>query len=174
MSDNSYKGTRSSADHDDRDLSTRSSGIRRKVSLGAPFWLLVAYFFIEYVRPQDRLPFLAPLRLGFITVILLALVWLAKANKSVLKEPLVMSCVLFAFLAASTVVFAVNTYYTYHVTRALAIYMIAGTLASIAFLETREAIRKFFNLWRPVKSNTWSKSGPRRDSGRRLMRSWRG
>jgi probable O-glycosylation ligase (exosortase A-associated) len=118
-----------------------------KTSLGAPFWLLVAYFIIDYVRPQDRFSFLGPLKLGMITSILLLLTWLAKGDKSILKEPLIVLYGLFILLAASTVVFAVNTYWTYETTRVLTIFLFAATLPSIAFLNTREKIVTFFNIW---------------------------
>jgi probable O-glycosylation ligase (exosortase A-associated) len=118
-----------------------------KTSLGAPFWLLVAYFIIDYVRPQDRFPFLGPLKLGMITSILLLLTWLAKGDKSILKEPVIVLYGLFILLAASTVVFARNTFWVYETTRTLTIYLLAATLPSIAFLNTREKILKFFNIW---------------------------
>jgi O-antigen ligase len=119
----------------------------RKASLGAPFWLLVAYFFFEYVRPQQFLPFLAPLRLGLILTILLFLFWLVRGDKTVMREPLVLLYCLFVVLAASGVVFAVNQFWVFQNAKILALYLVAATLPSTTFLANDRALLKFFNVW---------------------------
>jgi probable O-glycosylation ligase (exosortase A-associated) len=124
-----------------------------KPGIGAVFWLLVGYFFIDYVRPQNHVPGLGALKLGMILSILLGIAWLAKADKSILKEPLVVFYGLFILSVASTVVFAVNTYWTYQTTKTLAIYLFAATLPAVAFLNTREKIIKFFNIW--IAMHVW-------------------
>lgn len=114
---------------------------------GFPFWLLAGYFFVEYVRPQDRVPGIGALKLGLIVSVVSAMVWLAKGDKAVLREPAIRLYIAFVALVAITVPLAVNTYWAYKSTETLTLFLLAAVLPATTILTEPVRLRKFFQLW---------------------------
>ena len=113
----------------------------------AAYWILLFYFFVEYVRPQDRLPALGALKIGLIVTLLSAIMWWVKGDKSVLKDPLVRTHILFILVGAATVTFAVNTYWVFQICLSLTLMFVAGVLPSTKFLASPERISHFVKIW---------------------------
>lgn len=119
----------------------------RQERLGAFFWLLVLFFAFEYLRLQTIITPLAPLRIPLILTLLLPLVWLAVADKSVLKDRLVVLHMAFIALIAASVFWAVNQYWVFETFKQMVAYFIAATLPAAALLTTRRRLVTFFNCW---------------------------
>lgn len=118
-----------------------------KIVYGFPFWILVSYFFIEYVRPQDRLPVIGALKIGLLLTCLSALIWFMKGDKAVLREPLVRFFIAFILLAAATVPLAVNNYWAYRSTEVMLLCLLAAALPSTTILAEPARLFRFFKLW---------------------------
>lgn len=113
----------------------------------AAYRILLVYFFVEYVRPQDWLPALGALKIGFIVTLLSAIMWWVKGDKGVLKDPLIRAHVLFILVGAATVTFAVNTYWVFQICLSLTLMFVAGVLPSTRFLASPERISHFVKVW---------------------------
>lgn len=113
----------------------------------AAYRVLLVYFFVEYVRPQDWVPVLGALKIGFIVTLLSAIMWWAKGDKRVLKDPLIRTHILFILVGAATVTFAVNTYWVFQICLSLTLMFVAGVLPSTGFLATPERISHFVKVW---------------------------
>ena len=118
-----------------------------KVVYGLPFWVLIGYFFVEYVRPQDRIPGIGALKIGLLLSVLSALIWFSKGDKTVLREPLVRLYIAFVLLAAATVPLAVNTFWAYRSTEAMALFFLAATLPATTVLAEPAKLFRFFPYW---------------------------
>lgn len=114
---------------------------------GLPFFILAAYFFVEYVRPQDRIPGVGALKIGLILSALSAMLWFARGDKTVLREPLIRSYIAFIVLMAFAVPLAVNTYWAYKSTETLTLFLLAAVLPATTVLVQPSRLRKFFQLW---------------------------
>jgi O-antigen ligase len=112
-----------------------------------PFYLLLVYFFIEYIRPQDQYPIIASTKFSLIISVMLVALWLIKGNKQSLKEPLIILYILFLFLMIQGVFSATNTFWVVKSFQNLTTYLLAGVLPVIAFLNKPESIRLFFRYW---------------------------
>lgn len=114
---------------------------------GWVFWILVVYFIFHYIRPQELFPPIAGLRIPLMLTLLLAMLWLFKADKRMAKDPLVVLFGLFIVLCATTVLWAHNTYWVSEVTQILTAYLIASALPAAAFLNDRRKLATFFTIW---------------------------
>lgn len=115
--------------------------------LGFAFWMLVAYFAFEYVRPQMMLPALAPLRIPMVLTLLMPLVWLAAGEKKILKDPLIIMNGAFVALVALSVTYAVNTYWVYQTFLVMAFFFVSATIPSAGLLTDERRLVTFFNYW---------------------------
>lgn len=111
------------------------------------FWLVVAYFFIEYGRPQDYVPILGAIRPGLIMSLLVFGAWIMAGDRAILRHPAVRLTILFILVNAATVVFAVNTFWVYQNSLTLFITVAGGMLPVAAFLASRAALTRFLNIW---------------------------
>lgn len=125
----------------------RTAFIPTEPKYGLPFWVLTAYFFVEYVRPQDRIPGLGALKMGLILSVLSALLWLARGDKTVLREPMIRTYIAFIVLMAASVPLAVNTFWAYKSTEVLTLFLLAAVLPAAAILTDPTRLRKFFQMW---------------------------
>lgn len=119
----------------------------RQERLGAAFWLLVLFFAFEYLRLQTIIEPLAPLRIPLILTLLLPLVWLVVADKSIIKDKLIVLHMAFIALIAASVLWATNKYWVFETFKQMVAYFIAATLPAAAFLITRRRLVTFFNIW---------------------------
>jgi len=111
------------------------------------FLVLLAYFFIEYVRPQDRIGGLKALQLGLLASLLSFALWLAKANKSALRDPLTKTAWAFVALCATSIFYSVNTFWAFQNTRTVLLEMLAAVLPSAALLALPGNMLRFFRAW---------------------------
>lgn len=125
----------------------RSTQIPEKPNYGLPFWVLAAYFFVEYVRPQDRIPGVGVLKMGLILSALSAMLWFMRGDKTVLREPLIRSYIALIALMAISVPLAVNTYWAYKSSEVLTLFLLAAVLPATMILTEPRRLRKFFQLW---------------------------
>lgn len=116
-------------------------------SLGVAFWLLVTYFVIDYVRPQDHFHFLTYLRPGAAMSLVMILFWLAKGDKSILREPIIILYILFIVVTALGVPFAVNNRYAFNAFTALSLYLLVVVLPSTTILRSSRAMSTFMKIW---------------------------
>ncbi|MEL6543442.1 MAG: O-antigen ligase family protein [Myxococcota bacterium] len=115
---------------------------------GLPYWLLLAYFFFEFVRPQTQfLPFLSPLRIPGILEILLPVVWFVSLPKEALRERPVRYAIGFLLTMAVTVIFAINGHWVFQRSKAVAIMMFAGMLPAAALLVRSDRMAHFLRFW---------------------------
>ena len=92
------------------------------------------YFFVEYVRPQDRIGVVHALKIGLFTTLATAVMWFRYGDRSVFRDPLIRTHLAFIVAAALTVAFAVNTFWVYQTTQSLVLMFLGGTLPATAFL----------------------------------------
>lgn len=104
-------------------------------------------FTFEYVRPQDLLPFLGPLRLPMLVGILSIVMWAIKGKYRGLDEKQVRLAWLFVGLCAFSMTFASFTMDAYLATQVLTLALLSSTLPFIAFFATPPALLKFFRFW---------------------------
>lgn len=119
----------------------------RREQLGAAFWLLVVYFAFEYLRLQTIIAPLGPLRIPLLLTLLLPIVWFFVADKSVLKDGLIVLHATFIGLIAASVTWAANQYWVFQTFKLMVAYLIAATLPLASFLVTRRRLTVFFNIW---------------------------
>lgn len=115
--------------------------------LGVAFWLLVLFFAFEYLRPQTIFEPLAPLRIPLILTVLLPLIWLAKADKRMLKDSLLLLHMAFIGLIAASVIWAVNQFWVFETFKQMVAYFAAATLPAAAWLRSGRRLVVFFNVW---------------------------
>jgi O-antigen ligase len=120
---------------------------RGLAGIGITYWMLVAYLFFDYVRPHYYLNFLQPFKIPTLLAVILLLLWLWHGDKKVLKDPLIILYIGFTVLAGSTVVFAFNSFWVYHHTRNLTVYLISVVLPFIMLSGSPATIGTFFRLW---------------------------
>lgn len=113
---------------------------------GIAFTLLIAYFFFEYVRPQDSISsiigyFKIPMLL---TVALLVVV--LKADKQPLKDPRIVLIGLFIGFLALSVPFSANNFVAFQVTKNMVLGYIA-ICAMVVSLNTEDVLKKFVDSW---------------------------
>lgn len=115
---------------------------------GFAYWVMLAYFFFEYVRPQEQfLPFLSPLRIPGILELLMPLIWIVACSKSVLRERPIRYALVFLIAMAITVTFAINTFWVFQRSKAMFIMMFAGMLPAASVLGTGERMTHFLKFW---------------------------
>lgn len=114
---------------------------------GFGFGLVVAYFFLEYVRPHDYVSAIGAIHPGAILSVLLFLTWVTKAPKDALREPLIRLHIAFVTLMAVSVFYAVNNYWAFVYTKGMAIMLVAGVLPLIAFVDTDQRLQRFVRYW---------------------------
>lgn len=111
------------------------------------FTFLLVYFFIEYVRPQDRLPGIGALKIGLLVTIACAALWIAKGDKAPLKDPLIRWYIAFTVLAGMSLLFSVNTYWAFQCTKTVGLMLLAATLPSASLLADPDRLHKFVYAW---------------------------
>jgi probable O-glycosylation ligase (exosortase A-associated) len=125
--------------------SARSAEQRR--GLGFAFWMMLLYFFFEYVRPQSMFLALEPLRIPMILTLIMPLVWLMVGEKKVLKDPLILMHGAFVALIAFSVTYAANTYWVYQTFLAMVFYLASATIPAAGLLNEERRLIAFFNYW---------------------------
>jgi len=120
---------------------------KRGAAFGAPLTLLVVYFFLEYVRPQDTLlPFLKLIRPSMIITLVIFIIFL-KNEKSVLKDRLVIFVILFIAEIAISVAYATNTYYVWRMFFGMSIILFTVIFVMPVICDNKEKLRHFFQYW---------------------------
>lgn len=112
-----------------------------------PYRLLFVYFFLEYGRPQDYVEALGLIKPGLIVTLLLFFMWVAKADKSLLRLQPVVYVLIFIGLAALSILFAVNNFHAYQAAKLLVIFLIGGILPAIWLLSSYERLTGFIKFW---------------------------
>lgn len=126
---------------------------KRSETDGWPFFLLLAFYVFEYVRPQESyVSFIAPLSLPALLNIILIFVVL-KSPKGNLKNPIVKVIVFFYAQIFLFVPFATNNHAAYQVALTLGLTMVS-VAATVIVIDSREKLRIFINIW--VVTNTLS------------------
>lgn len=128
-------------------LDKKDKAARDQARLGAAFWLLVLFFAFEYLRPQAIFEPLAPLRIPLLLTVLLPLIWLATADKKMLKDSLILLHLAFIALIAASVIWAVNQYWVFETFKQMVAYLAAATLPAAALLRSGRRLIVFFNCW---------------------------
>lgn len=110
-----------------------------------PFYLTLAYLFLEYLRPQSAVPALSALHLPAITTVLL-MVALGLSGLVDIRIPQTRLFGALLLLMAVHVPFAVNNYWAYEMTRVMVMTFV-GYLAIVTFVNTLEKFRRMISLW---------------------------
>ncbi|MEO1480775.1 MAG: O-antigen ligase family protein [Myxococcota bacterium] len=114
----------------------------------AAYGLILVYFLLEYLRPQDHyLPFLAPLRVPGLVELGLATLWLLACPKWPLRERPVRSALVFLAVMASTVVFATNREWALDRTQTIFLALVAGALPAATLLGRSKRMLSFLEFW---------------------------
>jgi len=113
---------------------------------GMALTILIAYFFFEYVRPQNSVSSI----IGYFKIPML--LWLSLAcivlscNKTALNEKRVVLMGLFVGLLALSVPFATNNFSAYKVTKGMALTLVS-CFALVVIIQDKESLKKFINSW---------------------------
>jgi O-antigen ligase len=116
--------------------------IVQKESLGFPFLLICAYMFVDYLRPQDLLPFLERFHLGAVISIVLGLTLFIK-RKMRLSNPHTILFIMFLLVMAKNIPIAVNNYWAFQTTWLMLMIFVLYYLYLVAFLDSTTKIRAF-------------------------------
>lgn len=123
----------------------------RRVEAGSTgkraFTLVCLVFGFEYLRPQDILTFLSPLRLPMIIGLSAIALWVFRGAWKGLDEKLVRLAIAFVALCALSVIFAPLTEDVYVRVKALVMIVLSGTLPFIAFASSPKLLLRFFRFW---------------------------
>lgn len=118
---------------------------RREATFSLPFLFLLIYIGFTYARPEDYFPFFRLLHIPMILTLLLGAIWLLKADKTALRDPLVILFGVFIGLAALSVTFAVNGYWVYQSTKLLVLHLLIA-LVLLSFVRGA-MLNRFIGLW---------------------------
>ena len=110
-----------------------------------PFYLIVLYLFLEYVRPQLLVPFLRNLHIPAITVILIAISLLFSGKLSFKGKQTVLYIVLLGEMVIHGPI-AVNNYWAFQRFYEMSVTFIAY-LGIINFVDSEEKYDKLIKLW---------------------------
>jgi probable O-glycosylation ligase (exosortase A-associated) len=129
---------------------TPSTPVPSQARDGFWFLLVVAYLFIEYVRPMDYFGFLKLIRPGMMVDILLIISWVTLKDLNLLhlfknsgQTEFVWA---FILLLACYIPFATNNYWAYIYTLSVLKYM-PFFLSAILFINSFDRLRRFFDIW---------------------------
>lgn len=113
------------------------------------FWLLVAYYFMEYCRPQNSLiPALAVLRLSGIIGIALVVVILTKSKiGQLLKIKEIRYYLFFTAVLLVNIPFARNNYHAYDKTVTFLVFLFTAILPTIVILLKYNYFERFIRLF---------------------------
>ena len=125
----------------------KKSSSKSKNEWNITFWLLMCYFIIEYVRPQDYVPAIGVIRPAMIISIILATTWVLNGDKSLLKDTPLKMFLIFIFLSGFSLLYVNNHHHAFFTTRILIIYMFAAVLPLISSLYNEKRFYKLLNLW---------------------------
>ncbi len=118
---------------------------KEKVLDGA-FYVIAAYLFFEFVRPQDLYGFLGIFKIPML-LILSMLFLFVKGDKSFFKDK--MSKLLFMFLVAIvfSMIKAINHYSVYKSFETIAIFLFAFCYPFVQYINTKEKVFALFRIW---------------------------
>ncbi len=108
------------------------------------FWLIVAYVFLDYIRPQDIVPGLAVLHLPMIVQAFIALRALPRMRGWNARETKLFLAMLFLMAAHSP--FVINHYWAYHITRGMTLYFFIY-MGLLTFANRQELVQSLLKLW---------------------------
>jgi len=128
-------------------INKRFKSARKEKQLNFAYWVLLAFFFLEYIRPQTFFPVIGLLRPALFVSIILILAWVANGDKNILKETPILILILFIILSGISILYAVNYYWAFIKTKTLIVYCFAGILPMIMLLSTYNRFRNFIIFW---------------------------
>jgi O-antigen ligase len=121
------------------------TGFIEKKESAFPFYLIILYLFLEYIRPQIILPPLRQLHLPAITVVLIAIILFISGKLSIRDK----QTVVFMLFMSEMIVhgpFAVNNYWAFQRFYEMAVTFIAY-LGIINIIDDDEKYRKLIKFW---------------------------
>lgn len=114
----------------------------------SPFVGLVIFWFgMEYLRPQDYLSLIGTIRPGLILLLIIGMIWLLRAEKTALKDSLIIGFIVFIGLGLLSVPFARNNYWALMPNIDLIAILVGGVLPVIAFMNRPDALKRLFCWW---------------------------
>ena len=114
-------------------------------SQGLGFYLIQFLLFFDYIRPQSDLPFLKPLRIPMLLIIILAFLG-CKNNLWSFKEISTKAFMVLILVGFIYIPFAVNNFYAFEMTRMLLIYFLTY-MSIISFVDTQDKIKRMTYFW---------------------------
>ena len=126
---------------------SRFSNKAVKVKYIFSYYVLLAYFFIEYIRPQDYFSIIGVISPTLFISGILSISWLINGDKKILKEPPMYLFLLLILQSAISMSYAVNYYYAYVSVRELTVYCFACVLPMIMVFTSHDRLFKFLNYW---------------------------
>ncbi len=113
---------------------------------GAAFFIIMIYYFFEYVRPQDAfIGALAHLKIPMMLSIIM-FIYILKSEKFIFKEKMVVLVLLFLAEISISVVFARNSFYVFMAFKGM-VLMIAVVLVMPLAIETAKKYMTFVRFW---------------------------
>jgi O-antigen ligase len=120
--------------------------MEKKISYDFPFYLLLIFLFLDYVRPQSFLPVFESLKLGMIVQGLLLLCLVATGNLLNFKNIQTKLFLALILLMTIHVPIATNNYWAFQIWRTVGLYFIVY-LSIISFVDSFQKIEKFVQIW---------------------------
>jgi O-antigen ligase len=137
------------------------TAIRRRAGPAGPvgavpkgvYFLLGLFLVLEYSRAPSIIPVLGLLRSQMFLLLLLIFAWLRYADRSDLKNPIVMLVLAFAVLCGVSIFYTPNTRTAFNMMTNIFTYAAAIILPLLAFVRTVDRLKWFLTLF--VLSNTF-------------------
>lgn len=111
------------------------------------FYIVIAVYLFEYIRPQATIGFLKYLSIPGILSLLAAYVFIKSNKEYFYKDPLIRLSAAFLFLCAFSVIFVVNHSAWLSSTSNIFLILFVFVFPLVLVVNSFERIIKFFNIW---------------------------
>jgi probable O-glycosylation ligase (exosortase A-associated) len=109
------------------------------------FWIITAYIFFEFGRPQDWVPIIGSLHIPMVLQILGFLTLITRLPKRLPKQAILIF--LFLLIMAKGVPFALNNYFAFRGTQYFAYMFFGSILPMMVFINSYPKMNRLIHIW---------------------------
>jgi probable O-glycosylation ligase (exosortase A-associated) len=109
------------------------------------FWIIIAFVFFEFGRPQDWVPSIGSLRIPMVLQILCFLTLMTRLPKRLPKQAILIF--LFLLIMTKSVPFALNNYFAFKQTQAFAYMFFGSIFPMMVFINSYYKMNRLIHIW---------------------------